>query len=156
MARFEITGTLDGSMNPSEGAAPTDEDPGAQLLTPGSNYTHRPLHHTSSVPQFGIEERRIHRLQLEEFDGRRSRSHSEPLTREAVKIAQELRRASDLFCTIYEVSSPTVKREFQSSRRGSSRRVTVGGAGGESLRNELHQMLAERGLNPLPLEGTPV
>ena len=146
-------------MNPSEGvegAAPTEENPNAQVLAPGSNYTHKPLHHTSSVPHFGIEERRIHLLQVEEFDGRRSRSHSEPLTREAVKIAQELRRASDLFCTNYEISSPTVKREFQSYRRGSSRRVTVAGSGGESLRNELHQMLAERGLNPLPLEGTPV
>lgn len=105
-------------------------------------------------------------MQAEELDGRRSRSHSEPLTREAVKIAQELRRASDLFITNYELStSPTTKREFSHYRKSSSRRITVGGSGGDALRQELSQMLQSNGdakrfefmdPNPLPLEGTPV
>lgn len=163
MAYFEITGTVeDGLMDSTEGAAGTEENPGAQVA-PGSssNNSHRPLHHTSSVPHFGIEERRIHLLQVEELDGRRSRSHSEPLTLEAVKIAQRLRKASDLFATYYEISSPTVKREFSNYRRDKSRRITLAGSGGESLRQEVNQALAYRPrdvsmFDPLPPEGTPV
>lgn len=163
MADFEIPGirTANGSMSTNEGSSATDENPGAQLA-PGSssNNSHRPIHHTRSVPHFGIEERRIHLLQAEELDGRRSRSHSEPLTREALKIAQELRKVSDLFNTNYEISSPTLKRGF-SYRRYKSRRVTLAGSGGESLRQEVNQMLGDRNPsifddNPLPPEGTPV
>lgn len=146
-------------MDSTEGAAGTEENPGAQLAPGSSSNSHRPLRHTSSVPHFGIEERRIHLLQVEEFDGRRSRSHSEPLTLEAVKIAQKLRKASDLFATNYEISSPTVKREFNSYRRHKSRRITLAGSGGESLRQEVNQALAYRDvsmLDPLPPEGTPV
>lgn len=147
-----------GSMTSTEGT------PG-ELGSRSSSNSHRPIHYTQSVPTF-IEERRIHHLQAEELDGRRSRSHSEPLTREAVKIAQELRRASDLFITNYELSpSPTTKREFSHYRKSSSRRITVGGSGGDALRQELSQMLQSNGdakrfefldPNPLPLEGTPV
>lgn len=153
-----------GSMNSTEGAAATEENPG-YLLAPesSSNNSHKPLHHTRSEPQFLCEEKRIRDLQVEEFEGRRSRSHSEPLTREAIKIAQELRKVSDLFNTNYElVSSPTTKREFNSYRKEKSRRVTVAGSGGESLRQELNQVLRAHGdfstFDPIPLppEGTPV
>lgn len=158
VARFEISATVeDGSMNSTEGAAPSEQNPGAQLAAGSTSDSHKPIHHTSSVPHFGIEERRIHRLQVDEFDGRRSRSHSEPLTREAVKIAQELRKASDLFNTNYEVSSPTVKRGFRSYPHDKSRRATL--AGGESLRQEINQVLGNKYAsmwNPLPPEGTPV
>ena len=114
---------------------------------------HKPLSHNKSVPSFMDE--RIYYLQVDE--GRRSRSHSEPLTREAVKIAQELRKASDLFNTTYETFSP-VRRE---RRRDKSRRITLGGSGGEMLRQEVNQALrANRdsfpGFNPIPPEGTPV
>lgn len=148
-------------MDSNEGASTTSENPRAQLAPAGSSSnSHRPIHHTRSVPQFGVEERRIHALQAEELDGRRSRSHSEPLTREALKIASELRKVSDLFNTNYEISSPTLKRGF-SYRRGKSRRVTLAGSGGESLRQEVNQMLdnMDRSIfdsNPLPPEGTPV
>lgn len=152
-------------MNSTEGAEiETVEENPAELGSGPSSNSHRPIHYTRSVPQF-IEERRIHHLQVEELDGRRSRSHSEPLTREAVKIAQQLRQASDLFNTNYEYSSsPTTKREFSHYRKNSSRRITVGGTGGEKLRQELHKMLRANGngdvsmfdSNPLPLEGTPV
>ena len=162
MADFEIPGirTSNGSMNSNEGASATDENPGTQLASGSSSNSHKPIHHTRSVPYFDVEERRIHRLQAEELDGRRSRSHSEPLTREALKIAQELRKVSDLFNTNYEISSPTLKRGY-SYRRYKTRRVTLAGSGGESLRQELNQMLGNRDpsifeKNPLPPEGTPV
>lgn len=118
--------------------------------------SHKPLSYTKSVPSFLGE--RIHHLQLGE--GRRSRSHSEPLTREALKIAQELRKASDLFNTNYEAFSP-VRKEFVIRRRDKSRRITLGGSGGESLRQEVHQALQANkdnfpGYNPIPPEGTPV
>ena len=149
-------------MDSIEGASTTNENPRAQHLAPAgsSSNSHRPIHHTRSVPQFGAEERRIHALQAEELDGRRSRSHSEPLTREALKIAQELRKVSDLFNTNYETSSPTLTRGF-SYRRYKSRRVTLAGSGGETLRQELNQMLGNMDPsifdnNPLPPEGTPV
>jgi len=148
-------------MDSNEGASAKNENPRAQLASTGSSSnSHRPIHHTRSVPQFGVEGRRIHALQAEELDGRRSRSHSEPLTREALKIAQELRKVSDLFNTNYEISSPTLKSGF-SYRRDKSRRVTVAGSGGESLRQELNQMLGNMDPSifddhPLPPEGTPV
>ena len=148
-------------MDSNEGASTTSENPRAQLAPAGSSSnSHRPIHQTRSVPQFGAEERRIHALQAEEFDGRRSRSHSEPLTREALKIAHELRKVSDLFNTNYEISSPTLKSAF-SYRRGTSRRVTLAGSGGETLRQEVNQMLGNMDpsifdSNPLPPEGTPV
>ena len=148
-------------MDSNEGASTTNENPCAQLASAeSSSNSHRPIHQTRSVPQFGVEERRIHALQAAELDGRRSRSHSEPLTREALKIAHELRKVSDLFNTNYEISSPTLRRGF-SYRRGKSRRVTLGGSGGESLRQEVNQMMGnmDRSIfdsNPLPPEGTPV
>jgi len=147
--------------NEAEGASATNENPRAQLAPAGSSSnSHKPIHQTRSVPHFGVEERRIQALQAEEFDGRRSRSHSEPLTREALKIAQELRKVSDLFYTNYEISSPTMKRGFI-YRRDKNRRVTLAGSGGESLRQELNQMLGKMDTsmfenNPLPPEGTPV
>ena len=118
--------------------------------------SHKPLSYTKSVPSFLGE--RIHHLQV--VEGRRSRSHSEPMTREALKIAQELRKASDLFNTNYEALSP-VRREFVSRQRYKSRRITLGGSGGESLRQEVHQALQANmgnfpGYNPIPPEGTPV
>ena len=148
-------------MDSNEGGSATNENPHAQLAPAGSSSnSHRPIHHTRSEPRFGVEGRRIHALQAEELDGRRSRSHSEPLTREALKIAQELRKVSDLFNTNYEISSPTLKSAF-SYRRGTSRRVTLAGSGGESLRQEVNQMLGNMDpsifdSNPLPPEGTPV
>lgn len=116
----------------------------------------KPPSYNKSVPSF-LDERIFH-LQMDE--GRRSRSHSEPLTREAVMIAQQLRKASDLFNTNYETFSP-VRREFDTKRRGKSRRITLGGSVGESLRQEVNQaLLANRdsfpGFNPIPPEGTPV
>ena len=148
-------------MDSNEDASAKNENPRAHLSPAGSSSnSHRPIHHTRSFPHFGVEEKRIHALQAEELDGRRSRSHSEPLTREALKIAQELRKVSDLFNTNYEMSSPTLKRGF-SYRRDKSRRVTVAGSEGESLRQELNQMLGNMDTstfddNPLPPEGTPV
>ena len=148
-------------MDSNEGAPAENENSRAQLAPAGSSSnSHRPIHHTRSVPRFFVEERRIHTLQFEELDGRRSRSHSEPLTREALKIAQELRKVSDLFNTNYEISSPTLKSGFR-YRRDKSRRVTLAGSGGESLRQELNQMLSNMDTstfddNPLPPEGTPV
>lgn len=143
----------------------TDEESHGELGSPSSSNSHRPIHYTQSVPKF-IEERRIHHLQTEELDGRRSRSHSEPLTRDAIKIAHELRRASDLFNTNYELSSsPTTKRDFSHYRKSSSRRITVAGSGGDVLRQELDQLFQSNGNvqsftfkdpNPLPPEGTPV
>lgn len=116
----------------------------------------KPLSHNKSVPSFRDE--RIYHLQVDE--GRRSRSHSEPLTREAVKIAQELRRASDLFNTNYEALTP-VRKEFNTRRYDKSRRITLGGSGGELLRQEVSQALRANmdmfpGYNPIPPEGTPV
>ena len=144
-------------MDSIEGASSANEN----LAQAGSSSnSHRPIHHTRSEPRFGFEERRIHAIQAEEVDGRRSRSHSEPLTRDALKIAQQLRKVSDLFNTNYEMSSPTSKTGF-SYRRNTSRRVTLAGSGGESLRQELNQMLGNMDptifdSNPLPPEGTPV
>ena len=118
---------------------------------------HRPLSHNKSVPSFKDE--RIYQLQVID-EGRRSRSHSEPLTREAAIIAQQLRKASDLFNTNYETLIPERRREFVRRRWDRSRRVTVGGTGGESLRQEINQALRANGgmfgYNPTPPEGTPV
>ena len=113
----------------------------------------RPLGHNRSVPSFLDE--RLQYLQVDE--GRRSRSHSEPLTREAVKIAQELRKVSDLFNTNYQALTP-VRKEFESKRRDKSRRITLGGSQGDSLRHEVNQALRASGysVNPTPPEGTPV
>lgn len=113
----------------------------------------RPLGHNRSVPSFLDE--RLQYLQVDE--GRRSRSHSEPLTREAVKIAQELRKVSDLFNTNYQALTP-VRKEFESRRRDKSRRITLGGSQGDSLRHEVNQALRASGysVNPTPPEGTPV
>lgn len=110
----------------------------------------KPLHYTQSAPSFRDE-----RLLL---DGRRSRSQSEPLTRDAVKIAMELRRASDLFNTNY-LSSP-VRKSFAKTRE-KSRRITVAGADGESLRQEVNEAMKANidsfyRHNPISPEGTPV
>lgn len=111
---------------------------------------HKPLHYTQSAPSFRDE-----RMLL---DGRRSRSQSEPLTRDAIKIAMELRRASDLFNTNY-LSSP-VRMSFAKTRE-KSRRVTVAGADGESLRQEVNEAMKANidsfyRHNPISPEGTPV
>ena len=116
---------------------------------------HKPLQYTKSTPSF-VKDERLHFLRDE---GRRSRSQSEPLTREAVKIAEELRRASDLFNTSYEASSPTRRASFK--KREKSRRITVGGSAGESLRQEVNEAIRANsgsfpGYNPVPPEGTPV
>lgn len=110
----------------------------------------KPLHYTQSAPSFRDE-----RLLL---DGRRSRSQSEPLTRDAINIAMELRRASDLFNTNY-LSSP-VRMSFAKTRE-KSRRVTVAGADGESLRQEVNEAMKANidsfyRHNPISPEGTPV
>ena len=131
---------------------------GEQKSTEGTNNDdsrfnfdgHKPLHYTQSAPSFRDE-----RLLL---DGRRSRSQSEPLTRDAVKIAMELRKASDLFNTNYLLSP--VRRSFAKTRE-KSRRITVGGAVGESLRQEVNEALNANmdsfpGYNPVSPEGTPV
>lgn len=111
---------------------------------------HKPLHYTKSAPSFRDE-----RLLL---DGRRSRSQSEPLTRDAIKIAMELRKASDLFNTNY-LSSP-VRKSFAKTRE-KSRRITVAGADGESLRQEVNEAMKANidsfyRHNPISPEGTPV
>lgn len=113
----------------------------------------RPLGHNRSVPSFLDE--RLQYLQVDE--GRRSRSHSEPLTREAVKIAQELRKVSDLFNTNYQALTP-VRKGFEIRRRDKTRRITLGGSQGDSLRHEVTQALRASGysVNPTPPEGTPV
>ena len=138
--------------NPEAKASTSSSD-----IEGGNSTGHKPLHYTQSMPIIA-EERRNEHLQL--YEGKRSRSQSEPLSREAVKIAHQLRRASDLFNISYDVPtcrSPTTRSGM--SAHSKHRRITVSGYDGESLAQEVRQALTAttNECSPAsPLDGTPV
>lgn len=125
------------------------EDSGSSTGKPGQQ--HKPLHLTKSDPSFRGSSPM---LNVEEFEGRKSRSQSAPLSIEAVQVARQLKRASDLFHDNYVLGE---KKKIERRRR-----LTVSGSHGESLQNDIRMALGLKGINAnrhslgSPLEGTPV
>lgn len=91
--------------------------------------THKVLHATKSSPTF----RSMEYLETQhlEFEGKRSRSSSAPMSVEAVTVARELRKASDVFVT--------------SRHRGRTRkrRSTLGSILSPSIQKEVAQAIKE-------------
>ena len=110
---------------------------------------HKPLHLTKSDPS--LRSRLRHQ---DPFDGRRSRSQSVPLTAEAVQVAKQLKRASDLFYDQYVSSKVTTS--VTSYRRRSVASSSQGTISSEveffSYRNEITTVT---NAGP-PGDGTPV
>jgi hypothetical protein len=105
--------------------------------------THKPLHATKSSPAFRSME--YLEVQQAEFEGNRSRSSSAPLSAEAVTVARELRKASDIFLKA-------------KSGAGKKRRRTLASILSPSIEKEVAHAIRECDEYPeLPIyEGTPV
>ncbi|EDO42915.1 predicted protein [Nematostella vectensis] len=105
-----------------------------------------PLHYTKSTPSFRSREY-LDAVENSNDEGRRSRSTSMPLSIEAVKVAKELRRVSDIF---------SQEKRWPVRRK---RRSTIGSYLAHQVQKEVQksQSGSEENLHyHLPLEGTPV
>ena len=108
---------------------------------------HKLLSYTKSSPAFhSMEYLEVQQVQQLGSDGQRSRSSSAPLTREALKVAQDLRKASDNFVK--------AKLGVQATRK--RRRITLGSFMSSSIEKEVNQATINEGNDISPLHGTPV
>lgn len=112
-----------------------------------STPAHRALHYTKSSPTFHSMEYLTVKNQEILLEGQRSRSNSAPMSREAMKVAKDLREASDYFFNV------RAKRKVVSRQR----RRTLGSFMHQSIEKELLQAtLQEEDESGIPLLGTPV
>lgn len=116
------------------------------ITTPPAKNMHKPLTSTKSHPTFRSMDYIAVKKNIELEEGQRSRSNSAPMSREAIRIAQNIRTASDNFANAAKM-------------RKRRRRRTLGSFMHSSIEKEMIQLALEEepDLEAIsPLLGTPV